>query len=74
VLLGAALVENVTERLLFPELFTWTRFGWIHEPPVELRPWFTSPWMNYAAVTGFFVWLLVIGYLCLRDHEATDGV
>jgi hypothetical protein len=74
VLLGAMLVENLTERILFPELFTWTRFNWIHEPPVELLPWFASPWMNYVAVTGFFAWLLYLAYLSLRDHEATDGV
>lgn len=74
VLLGAVLVENLAERILFPDLFTWTRFDWIHEPPIELLPWFTAHWMNYAAVIGFFAWLLYVAYLCLRDYEATDGV
>ena len=63
-------VENATERILFPDLFSWAQFGNIKPLPVELMPWFTVPWMNVVLVSGISGWLFYVAYLCLRDHEA----
>jgi hypothetical protein len=68
------LLENVLERIFLPELYSWTQFSRVREPLYEMLPSFTASWMNVAAVIGIFAWLLTIAYLCLRDHEATDGV
>jgi hypothetical protein len=74
VLLAQGLVEYLSLRLLFPELFSWTGFMPVREFPVELEPWFTVSWLNLVFVVGAFAWMIRIAYLCLRDHEATDGV
>jgi hypothetical protein len=68
------LLENALERAIFPELFSWTQFDRIRQPAYDNLGYFTATWLNIAIVISFFAWLLVIAYLCLRDHEATDGV
>jgi uncharacterized membrane protein HdeD (DUF308 family) len=68
------LAEYVARRILFPDNYSWTQFGSIRDFPVELQPYFTMQWLNVTVVVCFFAWLLCIAYLCLRDHEATDGV
>lgn len=73
-LLAFGVVELLIERLLFPELFSWTQWDNVREYPAQLMPWFERAWMNYVFVLGAMAWLLYVAYLCLRDHEATDGV
>jgi hypothetical protein len=72
--LGLMVVENVAERLLFPELYSWTRFERLGPLPVEVVPGFAFTWLNIAFAIGIFAWLLHVAYACLRDHEASDGV
>jgi len=74
--MGAAVlvVENIAERLLFPDLFTWTRFESIAPLPVELMPGFSAEWMNVVVIAAIVGWILHVAWLCLRDHETTDGV
>ncbi|MEO8314311.1 MAG: hypothetical protein ABI645_05895 [Pseudomonadota bacterium] len=74
VFLAMTLVENAAERIFFPDLFSWSQFNAIKPLPLELLPSFTARWMNIAFVVGIFAWLFCVGYLCLRDHEAADGV
>lgn len=74
VLIGLMLIENLAERILFPDAFTWTRFASTRPLPTELMPWFASPWLNVLAVAAIYAWLLRIAFVCLRDYEATDGV
>jgi hypothetical protein len=68
------LVENLAERIFFPELYSWKQFERLSPLPVELAPEFQAPWANMAFISGLFVWLFFIAYACLRDHETSDGV
>lgn len=68
------LVENAAGRAFFPELYSWTQFDGIGSPPVDLQPSFTAAWMNVAFCIGLLGWLIHVAWLCLRDHEVTDGV
>ena len=73
-ILAMVLVENIAQRIFFPELFTWDQFERLEPLPVEVMPGFPVTWMNIAFATAVFGWLLYIAYACLRDHEASDGV
>ena len=73
-ILAMVLVENLAERILFPELFSWARFERLEPLPVEVVPGFTVAWMNITFAVGLLGWLLYIAFACLRDHEASDGV
>jgi hypothetical protein len=73
-ILALVLIENVAERIFFPELFSWTRFERLEPLPVEVVPGFTLAWMNIVFAGGVFGWLLYVAFACLRDHEASDGV
>lgn len=73
-LLSLVLVENLAERILFPEAFSWTQFENVRPLPLQLQPWFAAAWMNVVLVICAFAWFLYIAWLCLRDHEVTDGV
>lgn len=73
-LLSLVLVENLAERILFPGSFSWTQFENVQPLPLQLQPWFEAAWMNVVFVIGAFAWFLYVAWLCLRDHEVTDGV
>ncbi|MEO6079629.1 MAG: hypothetical protein ABIQ86_07620 [Steroidobacteraceae bacterium] len=72
--LALTLVENAAERMFFPDLFSWTQFENITPLPLELMPRFAVSWMNVAFVVGLCGWMFYVAYVCLRDHEASDGV
>jgi hypothetical protein len=72
--LALVLVENVAERIFFPELYSWSQFEALQPLPVAVGPGFAVEWLDNALFIGIFGWLLYIAYACLRDHEASDGV
>jgi hypothetical protein len=64
------LVENAAGRIFFPANYSWSQFDSIHPAEIEVLPWFAASWMNVILVSGLYIWILHIAYLCLRDHEA----
>lgn len=73
-LVSLVLLENLLGRAMFPGAFSWSSFENVEPLPVELLPQFTLPWVNVLAGLGIGAWILYIAFLCLRDHEARDGV
>jgi hypothetical protein len=70
VIVVLVLVENAAARIFFPGNYSWSQFDSVRPVEIELLPWFAASWMNAILVTGIYMWILYIAYLCLRDHEA----
>jgi hypothetical protein len=70
VIVMLVLVENAAGRIFFPANYSWSQFESVRPAQIELLPWFAASWMNVILVSGIYMWILYIAYLCLRDHEA----
>lgn len=59
-------------RIFYFGSFSWTDIDPVKDLDLSLQPMFAVSWMNTAAGALFALWVLYVGYRCLKAHEVQD--